>query len=172
MDRRYRNWIIIVSVAVPTLVAYLIYRPMAVGTEGKWVALLPHFNAAINATSCILLLVGLFFIKTGRISLHKTTMLTAFFLGCLFLVAYIVYHSTVPSTSFGGEGAIRIIYYFLLITHITLAVVVVPFVLLALYYALKEKVTQHKKIVKLAYPVWLYVSITGVLVYLLIRPYY
>ncbi len=172
MDKRIRNWIFMVSVAVPALVAYLIYRPVAPGAEGKWVGLLPHFNAALNATNCLLLLLGLFFIKTGRIFLHRTTMLTAFFLGCLFLVAYIVYHSNVPSTSFGGEGIVRVIYYFLLITHIILAVVVVPLVLLALYYALKDQVPQHKRMVKVAYPVWLYVSITGVMVYLLIRPYY
>ncbi len=172
MDKRYRNLIFVVSVAVPVLVGYLIYRPMAHGTEEKWVAILPHFNAVVNATSCLLLLVGLFFIKTGRVSLHRATMLTAFFLGCLFLVAYIVYHSSVPSTSFGGEGTIRIIYYLLLVTHIILAIMVVPFVLLALYYALTDKVPKHKKIVKIAYPIWLYVSITGVLVYLLIRPYY
>lgn len=172
MEKRYRNLIFVVSVAVPVLVGYLIYRPMAHGSEEKWVSLLPHFNAAINATTSLLLLVGLYFIKTGRISLHRTTMLTAFFLGCLFLVSYIVYHSSVPSTSFGGEGTIRVIYYLLLITHIILAIMVVPFVLLALYYALTDKVPKHKKIVKIAYPIWLYVSITGVLVYLLIRPYY
>ncbi len=172
MDKRYRNLIFVVSVAVPVLVGYIIYRPMAHGPEEKWVSLLPHFNAAINATTSLLLLVGLYFIKTGRISLHRATMLTAFFLGCLFLVSYIVYHSSVPSTSFGGEGTIRVIYYLLLTTHIILAIVVVPFVLLALYYALTDKVPKHKKIVKIAYPIWLYVSITGVLVYLLIRPYY
>jgi putative membrane protein len=115
---------------------------------------------------------GFYFIKIQRVSLHRATMLTAFILGCLFFVAYIVYHSAVPSTSFGGEGTIRVIYYFLLITHIILAAVVAPFVLLALYYALKKKIPQHKRIVKFTYPIWLYVSITGVLVYLLIRPYY
>ncbi len=161
-----------VSVSVPTLVAYLIYRPVAHGTEGNWAMLLPHINAAINATCCILLILGFIFIKLRRISLHRATMLAAFILGCLFLVSYIVYHSAVPSTSFGGEGTMRIIYYLLLITHIILAAVVAPLVLIALYYGLTQNIARHKRIVKFAYPIWLYVSITGVLVYLLIRPYY
>jgi putative membrane protein len=172
MDRYYRYFIFVVSIAVPSLVAYLIYRPMAPGPEATWTGLLPHFNAAVNATCCLLLVMGFYFIRIQRVSLHRATMLTAFILGCLFFVAYIVYHSAVPSTSFGGEGTIRVIYYFLLITHIILAAVVAPFVLLALYYALKKKIPQHKRIVKFTYPIWLYVSITGVLVYLLIRPYY
>ncbi len=103
---------------------------------------------------------------------HKASMLAAFALGCLFLVGYIIYHSSVPSTSFGGEGVIRPIYYTLLISHILLAIVVVPFVLLALYHALRSNIDRHKRVVKIAYPVWLYVSISGVLVYLLISPYY
>jgi len=172
MNKYHRVFIFAVSIIIPLLVGYLMYRPMAIESEGSWYRLLPHLNAAINATSCILLIIGLVFIKNGRISLHKASMLTAFFLGCAFLVGYIIYHSAVPSTSFGGEGTIRTIYYFLLITHILLAIVVVPFVLLALFYALKNKINKHKRIVKIAYPVWLYVSVTGVLVYLLIRPYY
>ncbi|MGI9549578.1 MAG: DUF420 domain-containing protein [Aurantibacter sp.] len=145
---------------------------MPVGAENAWVGLLPHINASINATTSLLLITGLYFIKTKRIGHHRITMLAAFFLGCLFLIGYIIYHSSVPSTSFGGQGTIRIVYYTLLISHIILAAVVVPFVLFALYYALQNKVSQHKRIVKVAYPIWLYVSITGVLVYYLIRPYY
>ena len=172
MDRYYRISILTISLIVPSLVGYLMYRPMTIAAEGVWLNFLPHFNAAINATTSILLVLGLVFVKSGRISLHKISMLAAFFLGCLFLIGYIVYHSTVPSTSYGGEGIARIIYYFLLISHIIFSIGVVPFVLMALYYALKDKIDQHKRIVKVAYPIWLYVSITGILVYLFIRPYY
>ena len=99
-------------------------------------------------------------------------MVSAFVLGALFLVSYVLYHGSAPSTSFGGEGWIRSLYYFVLLTHIILAAVVVPLVLVALYFALSDRIVQHKKLVKYAYPIWLYVSITGVLVYLMIRPYY
>lgn len=172
MEKKHRNWIIIISILIPVLVGYLIYRPPLTGAQKSWVLLLPHINAVINAATSCLLIAGLYFIRNKWIDHHRVCMLTSFFLGCLFLIGYIIYHSSVPSTSFGGEGFIRIIYYFLLLTHILLAIVVVPFVLMALYYALKNDISRHKRIVKIAYPVWLYVSITGVLVYLLIRPYY
>ena len=99
-------------------------------------------------------------------------MISAFVLGTLFLVSYVIYHSSVPSTSYGGEGMVKGIYYFFLLTHILLAAVVVPLVLTALYFAIKQQFDRHKRIVKWAYPIWLYVSITGVVVYLMISPYY
>lgn len=172
MERRYKNLIITISIVIPVLVGYLIYNPLIETADRSWVERLPHLNACINATTSLLLLAGLYFIKTGRVSYHRTCMLTAFVLGCVFLISYIIYHSTVPSTSFGGMGFIRNIYYVLLITHILLAIVVVPFVLLALYHALKSDFPRHKRMVKIAYPVWLYVSVSGVMVYLMISPYY
>ena len=129
-------------------------------------------NAAINATTSLLLITGWYFIKNNRVGHHRVAMLTAFFLGCLFLLSYLIYHSSVPSTSFGGQGYIRIVYFTLLISHIVLAVAVVPFVLMALYYALNDKISRHRRIVKIAYPIWLFVSVSGVLVYFLIKPYY
>jgi len=93
-------------------------------------------------------------------------------LGGLFLVSYVVYHGSAPSTSFGGEGWIRSVYYTVLLSHIVLAAVVVPLVLVALYFALSNRIDQHKKLVKYAFPIWFYVSVTGVLVYLMIKPYY
>ena len=157
---------------VPVLVGYLIYRPVAAASSGTWVLAIPHINAVINAVTSIFLLAGFIFIRRKHIDQHRFCMLTAFTLGCLFLIGYIIYHSTVPSTSFGGQGPVRTVYYFLLISHILLAIAVVPFVLLALYHALKNNIERHKRIVKFAYPVWLYVSVSGVLVYLLISPYY
>ena len=106
------------------------------------------------------------------IKYHRISMMSAFVLGSLFLVSYVIYHSMADSTTFGGEGWIRPVYYFLLLSHILLAIVVVPFVLFAFYFALTDKIEKHKKIVKYTFPIWLYVSVTGVLVYLMISPYY
>ena len=172
MHKRYQVWIIILSIAIPVVVGYLIYRPATGVSDSSWVLALPHVNAVINTLTSLLLLGGLYFIKNKLVAYHRLCMISAFAMGCLFLVGYIIYHSSVPSTSFGGVGAIRTVYYTLLITHILLAIVVVPFVLLALFHALKENVERHKRVVKIAYPVWLYVSVSGVLVYLLISPYY
>ena len=102
MDKRYKYWIALLSVAVPALVAYLIYKPLTLDGETTWTLILPHINAAINGTTSVLLLLGLYFIKMKMVVYHRATMISAFFLGCLFLVSYIIYHSTVPSTSFGG----------------------------------------------------------------------
>ena len=99
-------------------------------------------------------------------------MTSAFILGAVFLVTYILYHISNPSTPYGGEGIIRYIYYFFLITHIGLSIGVVRFVLLAMHHASNKEFNAHKKVVKIAFPVWLYVSITGVIVYLMISPYY
>jgi putative membrane protein len=104
--------------------------------------------------------------------LHKRLMITSFILGIVFLLCYVTYHASVPSTHYQGEGFLKYIYFFLLVTHIITAIIVVPFVLLALFYALQENFFRHRKIVKYAHPLWLYVSITGVIVYLMISPYY
>ena len=133
IERGYLWGIAILSVLIPAVVAYLIYRPTAISAEGSWVYLLPHLNATINGTTSVLLLAGLYFIKRKQITYHRTAMISAFILGTLFLVSYIIYHGSVPSTSFGGEGGIRTVYYVLLLSHIVLAGVVVPLVLMALY---------------------------------------
>jgi putative membrane protein len=99
-------------------------------------------------------------------------MITAFALSSLFLICYVIYHYQAPSTKFMGEGLIRGVYFFILITHIILAAIVVPFVLLSIYFAITKQFTKHKKIVKWTFPIWLYVAITGVIVYLMISPYY
>ncbi len=164
--------IIVVSVLVPLLVAVLIFLPKSNQEAGSWITALPKLNAFINSLTSLLLLAGLYFVKKGKIEWHRRAMISAFSLGTLFLISYVTYHSQAESTTFGGEGPIRRIYYSLLISHIILAAIVVPFVLLALYYGLSDKVEKHRKVVKYAFPIWLYVSISGVLVYLLISPYY
>jgi len=165
-------WVIAsLSVAIPVVVAVLLFMPTRID-GGEWVYILPHLNAAINTATSILLIAGAILIKNKKPSLHKAAMTSAFILGAIFLVSYVIYHATVPSTSFGGEGTIKTVYYFFLISHILLAIVVVPFVLLAFYYAWTQKFERHKKIVKVTFPVWLYVSVTGVIVYFMIAPYY
>ncbi|UFH55562.1 DUF420 domain-containing protein [Spirosoma sp. KNUC1025] len=161
----------ILALAIPVAVAVLLGIRQKVDL-GSWTTYLPHLNGIINSLTSVLLLMGLYFIRQRNVEAHKRTMLTAFALGSLFLVSYVLYHLTNESTAFGGQGWIRPVYYFLLVSHIVLSVVVVWFVLKAVYYALSGQIARHKQTVKYAFPIWLYVSITGVIVYLMIKPYY
>lgn len=161
----------IISVVVPIVVAVLLgirSKPYL----GEWTAALPHVNAGINTLTSMLLVAGLILIKQKKQKAHRVVMTSAFVLGGLFLVCYVLYHLTNSSTSFGGEGAIKYFYYFILISHIVLSLVVLPLVLRAFYFALVGDFQRHVKLVKFAYPIWLYVSITGVVAYLMISPYY
>jgi putative membrane protein len=138
----------------------------------SWVLNLPALNATINATCSVLLLLSLYFIKKKQIAVHKKLNITTFVLSSLFLVSYIIFHSTGIKTSYGGTGFIRYIYYFILITHIILAAVVLPLVLFSFQRGLQMQVEKHKRLVRWSYPIWLYVTVSGVLVYLMISPYY
>ena len=138
----------------------------------SWVLFLPTLNALINGTCTVLLLLSLYFIKRKEIAIHKKLNITTFILSSLFLVSYIIFHSTGIKTTYGGTGVIRYVYYFILITHIILAAVVLPLVLLSFQRGLQMQVERHKKLVRWSYPIWLYVTVTGVLVYLMISPYY
>jgi len=171
-QKSYQRLVNIISVAIPVAVAVLLNPQIPKVALGEWTTILPHFNGIINSLTSVLLVAGLVFIRQKNIRLHRTTMLLAFALGSVFLVSYVLYHLSNESTAFGGEGWIRPVYYFLLISHIVLSIVVVRFVLLALYFALSNQIERHKKIVRWAYPIWLYVSVTGVIVYLMISPYY
>ncbi|GAA4407434.1 hypothetical protein GCM10023187_28000 [Nibrella viscosa] len=170
-QKKANQLINILAVAIPVAVAVLLGIRQKVDL-GSWTTYLPHLNGIINSLTAILLMAGLYFIRQKNIAAHRLTMLMAFVLGSVFLVSYVLYHLSNESTAFGGEGWIRPVYYFLLISHIVLSVVVVWFVLRALYYALSGQYAQHRRVVKWAYPIWLYVSITGVVVYLMIAPYY
>lgn len=170
-SRKYNLLINVLAVAIPLVVAVLLGVRQKVDL-GAWTKVLPHVNAVINSLTSILLVIGFLFIQRKNIAAHRRTMTAAFVLGSLFLVSYVLYHLSNESTPFGGEGLIRPIYYFLLISHIVLSVVVVWFVLRAVYFAYSNQIAEHKKAVKWAFPVWLYVSTTGVIVYLLISPYY
>ncbi|CAN5661854.1 DUF420 domain-containing protein [soil metagenome] len=170
-EQKANRVINILSIAIPVAVAVLLGIRQKVDL-GYWTTYLPHLNGLINSITSVLLLMGFYFIKQKNVLAHRLTMLTAFSLGSLFLVCYVLYHLTNESTPFGGEGIIRPIYYFLLVSHIVLSIVVVWFVLRAVYFALSGQIAKHKQTVKYAFPIWLYVSITGVVVYLMIRPYY
>jgi len=138
----------------------------------KWVQFLPTLNALINGTCTILLLISYYFIRRKNIKMHKTLNITTFILSCLFMVSYLIFHSAGMETKFGGQGAIRYVYFFILITHIILAAIVLPLVLLSFYRGMMMQVEKHKKLVRWSFPIWLYVTISGVLVYLMISPYY
>ncbi|MCX6213430.1 DUF420 domain-containing protein [Spirosoma sp.] len=170
-EQKANRVINVLSIAIPVAVAILLGIRQKIDL-GSWTTILPHLNAVINSLTAILLLIGFYFIRQGNIVAHKRTMLMAFTLGSVFLVSYVLYHLTNQSTPFGGSGWIRPVYYFLLVSHIVLSIVVVWFVLRAVYYALSGQIDKHKQTVKYAFPIWLYVSITGVIVYFLIEPYY
>lgn len=184
-NKSYLRAIYIISVAIPLVVAFLIFFPAKFGA-GSWVKLLPAVHAIINSLTVITLLAALLAIKKGNIAVHRSFMFASLLLGVFFLISYILYHSNVPSVKFGDinhdsvvddaelvtAGTSRVIYLVILASHILLSILVVPFVLFAFYYALTNQITKHKKIVRFTYPVWMYVSITGVIVYFLIRPYY
>lgn len=138
----------------------------------KWVQFLPTLNALINGTCTILLLISYYFIRRKNIQMHKRLNITTFILSCLFMISYLIFHSAGMETKFGGQGPIRYVYFFILITHIILAAIVLPLVLLSFYRGMMMQVEKHKKLVRWSFPIWLYVTISGVLVYLMISPYY
>jgi len=129
-------------------------------------------NAIINSTVSVLLVLGLIAVKQKQYLNHKKIMLTAMVLSCLFLVSYIGHHLLAGEAKFGGTGSIRIVYYVILITHIFLAAVIMPFILYTTYRALTGEWPQHRRLAKITWPVWFYVAVTGPVVYLLISPYY
>lgn len=168
------NWVIgVLSVAIPIVVSLLFYAQRTGNSIGNAdVGFLPHLNAILNTATFFCLLGGFYAIKNRNISLHRTFMMAAFTLSSLFLVSYVIYHSQGHQVSFGGEGAIRYFYFFVLISHIALSAIVVPFVLFAIYFAWSNQITKHKKLVKWTFPIWTYVAASGVMVYLMISPYY
>lgn len=169
-ERRINLLIAAVSVIVPLLVALLIYTPAF--DLSIDVSFLPAMNAVFNSAVTVLLIFGFYFIRNKNIKAHKLCMLSAFSVSALFLISYIVYHSSTEETKYGGEGAIRTVYYIILFTHIILAAVIMPFILITLSRALTERFDRHRKIARITFPLWLYVSITGVIIYFMISPYY
>lgn len=171
-NKKIKKVIIAVSIIVPLLVAFLNWGLKKQTNVSFDLTIFPRINATINSIVAILLLAGLYFIKNKKEKFHKISMGSAFSLSILFLFSYVIYHSLAVSVPFGGEGVIRKIYFFILLTHIVLAAVVMPFILYTFYYALTNQLDRHRKLAKYTWLVWFYVSVSGVLVYLMISPYY
>jgi len=185
-DRNFTRAIIIVSVTIPLAVAFLILVPQSKIDVGFSTHALPLFHAILNSSTAILLLASLYFIRHGQIKAHKTANLTAVVLSAVFLVSYVIYHATNPSVRYGDlnhdgllsdaekaqAGALRYVYYFILSSHILLSGIIIPFVLFTLQRAFQERFDRHRKLARITWPLWLYVAVTGVVVYLMISPYY
>jgi len=173
IEKRFNTFIIVVSILIPVVVAILFgVKLKEFGYNVQPLSFLPPIYATINGVTAVVLVAAVLSIKDGRVALHKKLMTIAILLSIVFLVMYVAYHMTSESTKFGGEGIIRPIYYFILISHILLSVAVIPLVLISYVRALAEKFDTHKKIAKITFPIWLYVAVTGVIVYLMISPYY
>ncbi len=153
-----------ISIVVPIVVAVLLGVPQKIDL-GAWTKMLPHAIGTINTLTSAALVFGLVFIKLRKIRLHQAMMTLAFGLGGLFLICYVTYHVSNPSNRFGGEGFVRYLYFFTLITHVGLSLVVLPLVLRAMYFAATGRFDDHRRVVRFAYPIWLYVAVSGVLVY-------
>ena len=167
--KKYTLWIWVLSIVIPIAVAVL-FTIRIPGVER--LGFLPPIYASINALTAFLLVVSVIMIKKGNQRIHEILMKTCIVLSVLFLLMYIAYHMTSDATPYGGEGTLRYVYFFILITHILLSIVVIPFVLITYVRAISGNFPQHKKIAKITFPLWLYVAITGVIVYIMISPYY
>ena len=169
IEKKYQLWINIVSIAVPVVVALLFTVRLP---NVKPLSFLPPIYASINGITAVLLILALVAIKNKKITLLENLMKTAIFCSFLFLLMYVAYHMTSDSTKYLEEGSIVYLYRFILISHIILSIIVIPLVLISYVRARLGQFELHKKIVRYAFPVWLYVAVTGVIVYLMISPYY
>jgi putative membrane protein len=164
----YRKLIITLSVVLPLAVAAL----FGVRIPGYDFSFLPPIYASVNGLTALLLISAVAAVRSGRRKLHENLMKVCMMLSALFLVMYVIYHMTSDSTPYGGAGAIRYVYFFLLITHIVFSVVIIPMVLFTFVRGLSGNFERHKALAKYAFPLWLYVAVTGVIIYIMISPYY
>lgn len=173
LEKKFSKFIVLVSVLIPVVVALLFSVKLKdFGYNVQPLSFLPPIYATINGITAVVLVAGVLAIKNGKRKLHERLMTTAIALSVAFLVMYVAYHMTSDSTKFGGEGSVRMVYFFILISHIILSIAVIPLVLITYVRALAERFDRHKKIAKITFPIWLYVAVTGVVVYLMISPYY
>jgi putative membrane protein len=173
LEQKFSKFIIIVSIVIPLVVAILFgVKLKDFGYNVEPLSFLPAIYATTNGLTAIILVAAVIAIKNGKRKLHEQLMTSAIALSVAFLVMYVAYHMTADSTKFGGEGAIRYVYFFILITHIILSIAIIPLVMITYVRALATKFDKHKKIAKITFPIWLYVAVTGVVVYLMISPYY
>ena len=172
-ETKYNKLIIALSIIIPGVVALLFgVNLRKLGFDVEPLSFLPPIYASINGLTALLLIVAVIAIKNGNRKLHENLMKSAIGCSIAFLGMYVAYHMTSDSTKFGGEGTIKYVYYFILITHIILSIIIIPLVLTTYVKAWSEQFGKHKKIAKITFPIWLYVAITGVVVYLMISPYY
>ena len=170
---KYNKVIIALSIAIPAVVALLFgVNLRKMGFDVQPLSFLPPIYATTNGLTAFILIGAVVAIKNGNRKLHENLMKTAIACSVAFLAMYVAYHMTSDSTKFGGEGIVKYIYYFILITHILLSVIIIPLVLTTYVKAWSEQFDKHKRIAKITFPIWLYVAVTGVVVYLMISPYY
>ncbi len=168
-NKMHTRLIWIFSIVIPVAVGML-FTVRIPGVERM--GFLPPIYASINALTAVILIVAVAQIRKGNRKTHEQLMRTAIGLSVVFLSLYMIYHMTSDSTPYGGEGIWRYVYFFILISHILLSIVVIPFVLITFVRAISGRFYQHRKIARITYPLWLYVAVSGVLVYLMISPYY
>ncbi len=162
-------WLITVVVLVLVGLMRRVKIPLPQGWDFSF---LPPFHATLNALTAVVLLAAFYFIKQKNVTMHRRMIYVAMTLSVLFLLSYVMYHFTTEETSFGGTGTIRYVYYFILITHISLAGLILPFILFTFIKAYTNQIEQHRKMARWVFPLWLYVAITGPICYLLLMPYY
>ncbi|WP_217586042.1 DUF420 domain-containing protein [Lentibacillus saliphilus] len=170
--KSYAGLVITLTIIVNGIIAILFFLPKQDRDIPFDVTILPRLNAIFNSFTFIFLLAALFFILRKNVKMHRNFIFAAFSTTLLFVVSYLTYHYLAPSTSFGGEGLIKSIYYFVLISHIVLAPIVVAIALFSLVWGLTRQVAKHRRIARWTMPIWLYVSLSGVIVYIMISPYY
>ena len=168
-EKRFNRLITVVSILVPIVVAAL-FGVRLPGVEP--LSFLPPVYASINGITAILLIIAVIAIKNNNRKLHQKLMTSCIVLSLIFLMMYVAYHMTSDSTPYGGEGMIRYVYFFILISHILLSIAIIPLVLFTYARAYLQKFERHRKLAKITFPIWLYVAISGVVVYLMISPYY
>jgi putative membrane protein len=168
-DKKYNKLIVALSIIIPVAVAIL-FGVRIPNVEP--LSFLPPVYATINGLTALVLILAVIQIKKGNRANHEKLMKFAMMLSVAFLIMYVAYHMTSDSTTFGGVGIIKYIYYFILITHILLSIIIIPFVLITYVRAITNNIEKHKKIAKITFPMWLYVAVTGVIVYIMISPYY
>ncbi len=173
VEKKYNKWIIILSILIPVVVAILFRVKLSdFGVDVQPLTFLPPIYATINGITAVLLVFAVKAIKNGNRALHERLVKIAITCSVLFLAMYVAYHMTSESTSYGGEGVMRGVYFFILITHILLSIIIIPFVLITYVRGISGNFAKHRKIAKITFPLWLYVAVSGVIVYLMISPYY
>jgi len=172
-EKKYKGVIWTLSVIIPLAVAALFgINLQKMGYDVEPLSFLPPIYATINGLTAVCLVIAVAAIKRGNVKMHENLIKLCMVFSSLFLLMYVAYHMTSTSTSYGGEGAIKYVYFFILVTHIILSIIIIPFVLFTFVRGIAGAYERHKKLARITYPMWLYVAVTGVIVYLMISPYY